>query len=792
MFDTRKFPAVIKNYLKIAFRNLVRHKGFSTINILGLATGMACSIIILLWVTDELSYDKFHKNAATIYRSTVQVNEVSACVTPAPFAPYLEKNLKGIANITRTSAYTTHILESGERKFEEKSILYADPAFMKMFSFPIKKGDGTLNNPDGIVITERMAVKYFGNDDAIGKTIKKDNKESLTVVGILENVPTNSHLQFDFLIPMAFAARTDFNLRDNVWGNFNFFTYVQTAKVQTPASLKAMNASINKLFESQFKDFKADFSLQPLTDIHLHSKFMGDVTGHGSAQYVTIFSIIAIFILIVACINFMNLATARSARRSKEVGLRKAIGANRQQLIWQFLGEATFISLTSLIVAFVIVALVLPSFNTLAEKNISLNFFDWKIVLGMIGIALVTGLVSGSYPALFLSSFQPVKVLKGRGSNSGGNVFFRNALVVTQFVISIALIIGTVVVLNQMHFIRNKNLGYDKENLLCMPLTGELASNQKLLKETLLNNPLTSNAAIVTELPINFNGATLSFEWEGKDPNFKPIFYQMGVDEKFMNVFKTQLISGRNFSKDLQTDSSNFILNEKAVTMMGLNPKTALGKRFVLWGATGNVVGVVKDFNFKGMHSAIDPMILRVSYGEWVVVKAQAGKAEATIKALEKINAQLNPYYPFSFRFLDETLNNQYKGEQRMGSLFNIFAVVAIFISCLGLYGLSAFMAEQKNKEIGVRKVLGANFGNIIYLLSRNFTMLLFVAMLIAVPLSIYAMNTWLNGFAYRTNISWWIPVAACICALVVAGITVSYESIKAAMANPVKSLRSE
>lgn len=783
---------MIKNYLKIAFRNLIRHKGFSTINILGLAIGMACSIVILLWVTDELSYDKFHKNAATIYRSTVQVNEVSACVTPAPFGPYLEKNLTGIANITRTSAYVTHILESGEKKFEEKNILYADPAFMKMFTFPVKKGDGTLNNPDGIVITERMAVKYFGNTDAIGKTIKKDNKESLTVVGILENVPSNSHLQFDFLIPMAFLARTDFNLRDNVWSNFNFFTYVQTTELQTPSSLQALNASVNKLFESQFKDFKADFSLQRLTDIHLHSKFLGDVTGHGSAQYVTIFSIIAIFILIVACINFMNLATARSARRSKEVGLRKAIGANRQQLIWQFLGEATFISVTSLIVAFGIVALVLPAFNSLAEKNISLNFFDWKIVLGMIGIALVTGLVSGSYPALFLSSFQPVKVLKGQSKSSGGNAIFRNVLVVTQFVISIALIIGTVVVFHQLHFIRNKNLGYDKENLVCMQLTGNLATNQQLVKETLLKDPLTASSAIVTELPLNSNGATLSFGWDGKDPNFKPIFYQMGIDEQFINVFKAQLVSGRNFSKELKTDSSNFILNEKAVAAMGLVPKTAIGKRFELWGASGNIIGVVKDFNFKGMQSAIDPMILRVSYGEWVVVKAKAGKTDATIKALERINSQLNPYYPFSFKFLDETLNNQYKGEQRMGSLFNIFAVVAIFISCLGLYGLSAFMAEQKNKEIGVRKVLGANFGNIIYLLSRNFTMLLFVAMLIAVPLSLYAMNSWLDGFAYRTNISWWIPFTACICALVVAGLTVSYESIKAAISNPVKSLRSE
>lgn len=753
---------------------------------------MGCSIIILLWVTDELSYDKFHKNVDHLYRLTCKVNDAEACVTPAPLSPYLEKNLSSLAHTARTSAYATHMLQNGEKRFEENNVLYADPAFMKMFSFPVLKGDASLRNTDGIVITRNMALKYFGSEDVLGKTITKDNRENLTVVGVLENIPSNSHLKFDFLIPMAYAARYDPNLKDNIWGNFNFYTYIQTKDEVNQAALKRMTADIDRLFATQFTKFKVNFTLQPLSRIHLHSKYLGDVPGHGNAQYVTIFSIIAIFVLIVACINFMNLATARSARRAKEVGMRKAIGASRRQLVWQFLGEATLISITSLLVSFGLVWLVLPAFNHLADKNISLSFFDGNMIATMIGIAVLTGLISGSYPALFLSGFRPVKVLKGNTSGTSGNVTFRNVLVVAQFVISIALIVGTVVVFNQLRFIRNKNLGFEKENLVCMPIKGDLAGKQNLLKKELLRNPLTSGSSIVTELPTDLMGATLEFEWDGKDVNYKPIFYQIGVDENFITTFGTKLISGRNFSRELSTDSSNYILNEKAVGLMGMTPASAIGKRFSLWDTRGTIVGVVKDFNIKPVQEAIQPVILRVSYGEWVVAKAQPGKTEATIKALEKINADLNPLFPFSFRFLDETLNNQYAGEQKMGSLFNIFAIIAIFISCLGLYGLSAFMAEQRNKEIGVRKVLGAGVFNIVYLLSRNFTMLLIIAMLIAVPLSLYVMTSWLNGFAYRITISWWIPALACTVALMVAAITVSYESIKAALANPVKSLRNE
>lgn len=760
---------------------------------------MACSIFILLWVQNELSYDRFHKNAGEIYRITAKAGDFSAAINCAGMPPELKAKIPAVKNYVRISHPSTNVFEVGTRKFEEKNVFYADSTFLQVFSFHLVKGNPAIamQRSDGILITEEMARKYFGKEDPLGKTIKKDNSSNVVVTGILSSIPFNSHLQFDFIIPISAIAQTDNNLRENAWDNFNYYGYLQLEKnfKATPAAVAALDNQINKIYKEHVDQsfLKVDFHLQALTDIHLHSNYQVDLPGHGNVQYVNIFFVVALFILAVACINFMNLATARSARRAKEVGLRKVVGAGRRQLIGQFLGESLLISFIALLVAIGMVFLLLPVFNNLAGKKLAIHLLEGKRLIILISIALVTGLISGSYPALFLSGFKPVKVLKGTMKTMGGNLFFRNGLVVVQFVVSIILLAGTVVVYRQLSFIKNMNLGFEKSNLLYLPMAGEMWNKQQALKAELTQNPLTANYTITNDLPTNLTSGTVNVKWEGKDPNSQTVFPTLFVDENFVDVFQMKILSGRSFSTKFKADSNNYILNEKAVHVMGMKVAEAVGKPLSLWDTKGTIIGVVKDFNFKPVQQSIEPLIIGLNrWGGTAVVRTLPGKTEETIKALSKISADLNPAYPFSYGFFDQDLANLYKGEQQMGSLFNVFAILAIFISCMGLYGLSAFMAEQRTKEIGVRKVLGASVFNVVYLLSTGFTKLILIAVVIAVPVAWFAINSWLESFAYRIDADWLVFVMASFAALTIAWVTVSYESIKAAVTNPVKSLRTE
>ncbi len=789
---------MLKNYFKIAYRNIIRHKAYSFINLSGLAIGMASSILILLWVQNELSYDKFNTNAKQIYRVVCSLGDFKAAVNPAVMSPTLKQEMPVIKDYAMIQGTNEHLFEVGTRKFEEKRTYYATPSFLTVFSYPLVKGDPAtaLNRIDGILITEDMAKKYFGNDDAMGKVLRIDNGDNVVVTGILANVSANSHLQFDFIQPMAFLAKTNDDIKKGRWDNFNFFSYVQLDKnfVASPEAIARLNNQINQIYIKHNTEIKVKFVLQPLTDIHLRSNYQGDPPGAGNEQYVRIFFIVAFLILITACINFMNLATARSARRAKEIGLRKVSGAIRGHIILQFLSESVLISFLALLLAMGLVWLFLPLFNDLAGKKIVINYLDVKLWLGLIGIAFVTGIVSGSYPALFLSGFNPVKVLKGNMKAMGGNLIFRNMLVITQFIVSILLLIGTFTIYNQLKFIRNRNPGFEKDNLVYIPLTGDLHNKMQALKGELQQNRLTSNYSVVSDLPTNLMNGTISVEWTGKDPKSQTIFPNLEIDENFIQTFKMKMVSGRSFSKAYPSDSNNYVVNEKALSVMGMNAANAVGKPLSLWGRKGMIIGVVKDFNFKPVQQAIEPLILYTTRGNsnYVVVRAAGGTIEPTIKALEKIEQDLNPAYPFKYDFLDQDLANMYKGEQQMGSIFNLFAGLAIFISCLGLYGLSAFMAEQRTKEIGVRKVLGASLVNIVTMLSGGITRLIAIAIVIAIPLSWYAANTWLNGFAYHISVSWLLFLVASLSALLIAWITVSYETIKAAMANPIKSIKAE
>jgi putative ABC transport system permease protein len=786
---------MFQNYLKIALRSILRYKAYSIINISGLAIGMASSILILLWVQHELSYDKWHKHAAQIYRINSAAGDFKTAVSPAGITADAQSLMPVIRNTVRMTGPRQFLFSVGDRRFEENKVFYADSSFLQVFSFPLVKGDAhtALLRPDGILITEEMAIKYFGKEDPIGKVLRKDNNSNVVVTGVLANIPSNSHLQFDIILPTSSPdLRRD--VTENPWNNFIFYDYIQLDEHfnASAAAIAGLEHQLNELFKQHNKGIRIDFTLQALTSIHLHSNLQIELAGGGNRQYVNIFFIVAIFIMVVACINFMNLTTARSARRAKEVGLRKVVGAVRWQLAGQFLGEALLISFFSLLVAMILVWLALPSFNELAGKKLIVQIWEGKLLATLVGISLATGLISGSYPALFLSGFQPVKVLKGNLRGLSGNRLFRNALVVVQFVVSIVLLIGTIVIYNQLRYIKNRDLGYDKENLLYMSMKGNLWNKKQALYNALAQDPATSQFTVTSDLPTNTTSGTVNIQWPGKDPRTQIVFPSLDVSESFFTIFHMKLLGGRAFSKAFN-DSANFILNETAARTMGMTPASAVGQQISFQDEKGTIVGVVADFNFKPIQRAIEPLVMRLNrWGGIVVVKTRPGATEAAIRSLGKISESLEPAYPFAYSFLDQDLANQYKGEQQMGSIFNLFALLAVFISGLGLYGLSAYIAEQRTKEIGVRKVLGASLFHILRLLSGDFTRLIVIAMVIAIPLAWWAVNQWLESFAYHIRLGWGVFLMAPLAALFIAWVTVSYESIKAGVANPVKSLRSE
>ncbi len=788
---------MLKNHIKIAWRNFIQHKWYSLLNLGGLAIGMACSILILLWVQNESSYDTFHTNSDDIYRLTAIANEdFKAAVSPAGMIEQIPDQVSEITSSLRLSAPFEALVEIDNQKFKEEPIFYADSNFLDMFTFPLIEGNATtaLAKPDGILITEKTAKKFFGSEKALGKVIKIDNRDIFTVTGVMADVPPNSHLQFNMIIPMAYLAKTDNDLINKVWDSFNFYGYFQFEKgaISSQDDVNIVTEKINQIYAKRQPEFVITFNLQALKDIHLKSNLQIDLPGHGNVLYVNIFFIAAFIILIVACINYMNLATARSARRAKEVGLRKVIGAGRRQLIFQFLGESLMISFISLILAVGIVYLFLPAFNNLAQKELLFNLGNNNLWISLLAIALITGLISGSYPALFLSGFKPIKVLKGRLKLSKYNLVFRNGLVITQFVVSVLLLIGTMVIYNQLNFIKNKNLGYDKSNLIYVPMEGEMWGKQEALRSALSQNPLTSDFSIVTDLPTNLITGDFDIHWDGKDPDSQVLFPNLVTDQNFLDVFQMKLANGRGFSKT-SSKNNDYLINETAAGIMGYNAETALGKSLTFRGDKGTIIGVVKDFNYKPLQYAIEPLLMQNrEFGSIAVIKAAPKTTESTIAALENIYGRLNPAYPLSYNFVDGDLDAQYLGEQRMGTIFNVFALLAIFISCMGLYGLSAFMTEQRFKEIGIRKVLGASAVRLVNMLSKDFLKLVFIAFIIAIPIAWFGMNKWLQEFAFHVEIQWWVYLAAGFTVLFIALSTVSFQSIRASLASPVKSLRAE
>lgn len=793
---------MLRNYFKIALRNLLRYKLFSGLNIFGLATGMACSILIFLWVQDEMSFDSFNPDADRIFRVTAKIFDQEAAVTPPSLAYAIKTQIPDIKNVTRISS-EHRMITIGTKKFDEKKMYYADSNFLQIFNYPLLKGNKNvaLSSPNNAVITEELAIKYFGGaNEAMGKIIYIDNDikgTNLTVSGVLKNIPANSHLQFNILLPAELYDKT--NNPAGAWNNFDVYVYFQLQDAVRPTLTVISNIEkqATEILKKNNTQLQVSLSAQPLNDIHLHSHYMVDVEGQGDSRYVKISSLVAIFIIVIACINFMNLATAASGQRAKEVGLRKTVGALRPQLIAQFIGESLLLSFISLLLALLIVYTMLPLFNQLVNKSISFSLLNIKTLFGFLGIATVTGLLSGIYPAFFLSSFNPVKALKGVKLLHGQKSFFRSGLVVLQFTISVILNISTLVIYNQLQYIRNRNIGFNKENLLYMkmPEVGDLKNNKDAMRAAITQYPDISNYTFTDELPTDLTRGGSQLKWRGMEPGTQVIAYRLKVDENFVKTFGMQMAAGRFFSNDFGSDNTGYVVNETALKAMKLNVSNAIGKiiSISLEDKDLPIIGVVKDFNFKPVQQTIEPLVMKTNFGGgYVVMKTTPANIQKVITSLQKSFHNIYGDYPFSYGFVDEDISKLYITEQRMGRLFNIFSVLSIVISCLGLFGLTTFATQRRIKEIGVRKVLGAGEAGIVVLLSKDFIKLVTVSLIVAFPVAWWVMNKWLDNFAYRINIASWVFVAAGLGALFIALVTVSFQAIKAAMANPVKSLRTE
>jgi putative ABC transport system permease protein len=804
---------MIFNYLKTALRNVKKYPTYSFINIAGLAIGMACVVLIVLFIRDESSYDRFHAKADRIYR-VVDSFDVPGGIardfafTSAPFAPNLKRDFPEVEDAVRLIT-RRHMVTYGDKKYYEDYLFYADASLFNIFTFPLIAGnpESALAAPNTIVISESAALKYFGKDEALDKTVNI-NDQDYVITGVMKDMPKNSHFYAQIFASMQ-TLEKDPGLQEQFfqsWARHEFYTYLLLREDYSPEVLQAkLPAFIEKYAAQEIKTIlggSLSSRLQSLKSIHLHSHLQMEITPNGDIKYVAIFSVIALFILLIACVNFMNLATARSVNRSKEVGLRKVVGASRFQIIQQFLGESLFFTLFAFILALILIAIALPYFNSLTGKELSTNYLTNLIFLGGIALLLLSvGLISGSYPAFFISRYRPANVLKKTVNIRSGKSYLRKGLVIFQFTISIILFIATAVVLDQLDFLRNRKLGFDKEHVVVIPIrSNSIRSNAEAIKAELLQNPKIISATITIGVPggIVAGDAIKLVTEEGKKTLTVRMIY---TDHDYVRTMGMEIVEGRDFSKKMTTDATKaFLINEATVRELQLkNPlETELQ-----WGGEeydygiekkGRVIGVVKDFQFQSLRDAIDPLIIHVWPQNTFVfaLRIQPDDIARTLAFIENKWEELDPAHPFEYSFMDETFDKLYRSEEKLSKIFSVFSLLAIFIAALGLFGLALFMVEQRTKEIGIRKVLGASIGNIFVLLSREFVFLVLFANIFAWPTAYFLMHKWLENFAYRVNIGLWIFILAAFIAFVIALVTISFQAMKAAIATPIESLRYE
>ncbi len=808
---------MIKNYFKVALRNLWKNKGFSAINIIGLAVGIAVCLLITLYVIDELSYDKYNTKADRIYRVDGDIqfggNHFILAVAPDPMGPTLKKDFPQVEQYVRFRGYGGFLVKKGTENVQEGNVIYADSTLFDVFTLPMIEGDPktALTAPNSVVITEDIAKKYFNTaTNVVGKNLIINDTGNYKITGVIKNVPKQSHFRFDFFVSLSSSEES----RQNMWISNNFNTYIVLKPGADPKALEAQfDAMIDKYVGPQVKAFlnldmegfkkSGNFDryiLTPLTQIHLHSNKVAELGANSSIQYVYIFSAIAIFILLIACVNFMNLSTARSANRAKEVGVRKVLGSFKKDLIRQFLMESMLVSFIALLLALLIAWLLLPYFNQLSSKDISLSFISVPLLLPtLVLIALIVGLLAGSYPAFYLSSFNPAEVLKGKLSGGFKRSWLRSGLVVFQFWISIVLIIGTVVIYKQLKYIQNIDIGFNRNQVLVVKNTDALRNQTKAFMQEIKKLPDVQNATMTGYLPTS--------DWRSDSPLFADATLDQKsavsaqiwrVDENYIPTLDMQMKSGRNFSTQFLTDSTGIIINEAAAKLLGF--KDPMNKQLYYLNDMNkksvtvyHIVGVVKNFNFNSLRENVTPLALM--YGEQngsIAFRINSKNAASFINKIEATYKKMAPGQPFTYSFMDDDFNRIYTAEQRIGNISITFSILAIVIACLGLFGLVTYAAEQRIREIGIRKVLGASISNIVSMLSMDFLKLVLIASVIAFPFAWYFMNSWLQDFANRIHISWWIFAIAGIMALLIALITVSFQAIRAALMNPVKSLRTE
>ena len=811
---------MLQNYVKIAWRNLRKYKFYSTINVFGLGIGIAAFLFILLYVQDELSYDRYHKNASQIIRvdfhAKLGENEVITAENVPPAGPVFTQEFPEVDAFFRFRDRGSYLINYQKDTYKEENIIFADSTFFQFFGIPLLQGNlrQVLTQPNSIVLTQTMAKKYFGIQEAMGNTLKLDNRADYKVTGIMADMPSNTHFNYDFLLSMSTLEESK-DLQN--WGSSNFKTYLLLKEGTDLANLEQkIQSTFKKNFESVLRDFVgttwdefmaggnyARMAIMPLKDIHLRSDKMGEAAANGDIRYLYIFGIIGLFILLIASINFVNLSTARSVNRAKEVGVRKVVGALRNHLVKQFLSESTLIAFLGLLLAYGLLHLCLPYFNNIAAKSFTFaDFYQPSFIATILGIALSVGLLSGLYPALYLSSFQPIKVLKGSLVGQKNKSLFRNSLVVFQFFITTLLIVGTIVIFQQLQFMQNKKLGYDKEQVLVINDAYALDKNVQAFKNKLLDNPIVQSATVSGFLPVPSNRNNSSF-FRSKTPSQENaiLIANWTVDHDYAKTMGLEILDGRDFDIKRSTDSTAIIINESLAQQLGYeNPvgEFMSGYTFDNNGEiTGTevypIIGVIRNFHFESLRNTITPLALFIGRSRGAIsMRLQTKDMANFIQQTEANWKVLAPGQPFSYQFLDERFSRMFETEQQLGKIASIFSFLAIFIACIGLLGLATFIAQQRTKEIGIRKVLGADIPNLVYMLCKDFGKLIFIAFLLAAPIGWYFMNQWLADFAYATSINLWVFVLAGLLILLMAILSVIYQATRVAMVNPVDTLKWE
>ena len=797
---------MFRNYLKIARRNLLRNKLYSLINIFGLALGLACSLLVGLWVFDELTFDQYHRNTERIFRANLHLkwaeNDLRLRNTPPPLGPALQRDYPEVSNVLRIRLDEETLFQAMNKSLYAPNVIYADSTLFSFFDYDFVEGDpqSALSTPNGLVLTEKLANDLFGSERTIlGQTVLVKENMPFTVTAVIRNPPASHHLKFAAIIPFVnVVAMSGMDL--NSWENFNSLTYLMLGDKGDGAKLESKMAAFYKKNIAQSigddgnADVTFDITFQPLAKIHLHSSHLTGEENGGSMGYVYVFSAIGLFILVIALFNYINLTTARSTGRAKEIGVRKAVGSQRIQLIGQFLAESLITTFIAMGVGLILLYALLPAFNSLADKSLSLNVEQAPTLAALAGLILLIGLIGGLYPALVLSRFKTTDVLKGGLSRTGGGIWLRQSLVVGQFVISIVMIVGTMLVYRQLQFMRHSDLGFNQEQVLVIPLkfpSAQLSANilkDKVLQSTVIKSATLTNGSIGKDLN---NKMTYSFYANGTEQPVSTEYFS--VDEDFRSVLQVGLVGGRDFIPDSPNDSAEAVMiNESMLRRLGWKDRTdgliEVNTKKV------QIAGVIKDFHLRSLHQKIEPLVLRFakSKGNKLLIRVAPQSIPAALTYAREQFENTNPGQPFDYTFLDQTFDQQYKADERQGELFLGCSGIAIFIACLGLFGLATFTAEQRTKEIGIRKVLGASVASIVALLSKDFLKPVLIAIVIASPIAWYAMNEWLADFAYKIDIGWWVFALAGVLAVGIALLTVGFQSVRAAMMNPVKSLRSE